>query len=131
VIGGCAQVLLLDGLAGAILPVFYGDDTIYAHGYSDTNFRRVTVGMSPTEVTALLGRPLREVRDYEHSASRIKVGLENGRVRSGSLPGSDSRPPTAPIWSFTKTANDSSYRVRVVRFRNGLVETIVHEYYLD
>ena len=131
-IGGCAHVLLLDGLTGAILPFFYGDDTVYARGYSDTKFRRVTEGMTPAEVAALLGRPLREVREYEQGASRLEVEIdEDGRVRSGSLPASDLRPPSVALWSFTRTPSDSSYRVRVVRFRNGLVEKTVHEYYLD
>ena len=131
-IGGCAHVLLLDGFAGAILPAFYGDDTIYARGYSDTKFRRVTAGMTPAQVAALLGRPLREVREYAHSAGRLEVEIdENGRVRSGSLSDSDLGPPSVAVWCFTRTPNDSSYRVRVVRFRNGLVEKIVHEYYLD
>jgi hypothetical protein len=131
-IGGCAHVLLLDGLTGAVLPVFYGDDTIYARGYSDTKFRRITTGMTPAEVVALLGRPLREVREYEHRAGRLAVEIdEDGRVRSGAPPESDLGPPSAAVWSFTKTPNDSSYRVRVVRFRNGLVERIIHEYYVD
>jgi outer membrane protein assembly factor BamE (lipoprotein component of BamABCDE complex) len=69
IIAGCVVILLLaggfaiqmatlDGVVGFITSLLWDDSTRYAHGYSNSNFRKVAVGMTETEVHALLGEPL-------------------------------------------------------------------------
>jgi hypothetical protein len=47
----------LDGVAGILGPLLFGDDTVWATGYTDAGFRAVRVGMSRTEIYAILGPP--------------------------------------------------------------------------
>jgi hypothetical protein len=48
----------VDGVAGILGPLVFGDDTVWATGYTDAGFRAVRIGMSRTEIYALLGPPL-------------------------------------------------------------------------
>lgn len=147
---GTAHSLLLDGLDGWLLSTFYQDDTTYAPRYSDAKFRSVTAGMDRAKVTALLGRPLHETWIYEHDAvNHLVLSIDLlGQVQAVSGPGASSHPniqpgvsvatarsvlgpPSIETWAFTKTLHDSSYKVRVVVFRGGIVERKIHEYYWD
>jgi hypothetical protein len=90
------EVVTLDGMNGVILSIA-GDHTTYASSYSDAGFRRIQVGMTPTEVEAILGHPLDE----------WTVPNDGGRVR----------------WRWTNSRDSSKdFRVRVVTFLAGRVE---------
>ena len=143
------HLYLLDGLVGWTLATFYQDDTVYAQQYTDHRFRRLTTGVDEGAVLGLLGPPLGEVWAFERHGDllRIHVG-QSGRVESvigprrasyeRELLGSDREAmlrdlgqPYWKSWIYTKSANDSSYRIRVVHFREGRVARVIHEYYLD
>jgi hypothetical protein len=47
----------VDGFGG-IIAVVWGDNTVWAPGYTDAGFREVRIGMKRSEVHALLGEPL-------------------------------------------------------------------------
>jgi hypothetical protein len=100
----CDEVYALDGWAGCFLPALYTrEDTEYAPGYSHAAFRKLRLGMSDSDVLALLGPPL----------ERYPVkGLDEG-------------------WRWTRSPRDRSYRTRVVLFQNGTVSEIRHGFYLD
>jgi len=91
-----------DGLEGAILLLTEGDHTEYATSYSEGAFRRVRMGMSPTEVEAILGRPLDEWKENDRG------------VR----------------WRWTRRGSGSkAYRMRVVTFRDGKVADVYVDVY--
>ena len=43
-------------------PVYPGIDTYYASGFSEANFKRVSLGLTANEVEGLLGKPLSILR---------------------------------------------------------------------
>lgn len=92
----------LDGWRGALLRVVFWDDTAYAPGYTDNAFEAVECGANTSSVLQLLGPPLR--RTNEGNSER---------------------------WWYTISPRDSHYRMREIRFSNGLVERTVHYYYVD
>jgi hypothetical protein len=94
---------LLDGVVDSILAHVVHEDTFYAPGYSDAAFRRVTIGMTEGEVTALLGRPL----------------------------GTRQLPSGEASWSFTRSPGDHSYRLRAIIFKDGVVRRKIHWLYVD
>ena len=97
---------LLDGLDGYFFRAGLGlDTTVYARGYSEAAFRKVSVGLTTAEVLKLLGEPL------------DKWSVED-------LPG-----VTGMRW--TKTPCDGSYAVRVILFERGQVIKKNSEYYVD
>jgi hypothetical protein len=55
----------IDGLLGNLLALGAEEDTVWAHGYSDSAFQAVRAGMGRREVYRLLGRPLRDWGDQE------------------------------------------------------------------
>ena len=139
------HVSLLDGVDGWLLAKLYDDDTQYASGFSDARFRNVRVGDTEAEVIALLGPPLGESWRWDGGREAVQVSFDrdgraeyvvpSGRLRMGissseiqSLMG---QPPDLKIFSYTRSPNDGSYRVRVIHFRQGLVTQKLHEYYMD
>ena len=140
----------MDGIDGWLLRTLYQDDTVYARSYSDREFMNVRAGLTQADVLTMLGRPLEESWIYEQEGTQhLVVRIDSrGRVSSIAGPGVSSvhgihagvsseaarstlGEPTVAAWAFTQTPNDSSYRVRVVVFRHGIVERTIHEYYLD
>ena len=135
----------LDGLDGRLLATFYGDDTEYADGYSDSGFRNVRIGSSAAEVTALLGPHSGEAwgfeapdREYIQASldryGRVEHVWPKGRIRIGISIGelySFMGPPDLKILSYSRSPNDRSYRVRVIHMRQGRVSKKLHYYYLD
>jgi hypothetical protein len=93
---------LLDGVVGNALALL-GEDTVYSVQYTDAGFRQVSLGMSEQQVSSLLGAPLfnRPLPSEEYS------------------------------WIYSRTANDSSFRVRAIVFKKGSVIEIHHEFYVD
>jgi hypothetical protein len=98
---------LLDGLDGAVFAIALREDTLYAAGYSDAAFRRVTTGMSEAQVEEVLGAP----------ESRWAID------RSGAGPDAGAR------WSYSP--GDTHYRCRVILYRRGHVVTKHAEFYVD
>ena len=92
----------MDGLDGLFFSRLFQEDTIYAPGYSDTAFRKVTVGMSQAEVLALLGPPISEWEACDNMAM-----------------------------GWSKSPGDTHYRQRVVFFQNGVVTKTLSEFYVD
>jgi len=97
-------ILALDGWPSALLPLVVGDDTEFAPGYSPINFLMIRPGMTVANVTDRLGPPL--VR-WPPSASGEQ------------------------IWSWSRSPHGSSYRVRSVIFRGGVVSEAFSEFYVD
>ena len=93
---------LLDGLDGLLLSALFEEDTVYATGYSDSDFRRIRAGMTKGEVTKLLGPPIDEFIDR-----------------------------TRLIQRWSKSAHDSSYRTRVIHFENHIVVEKLTGFYVD
>jgi hypothetical protein len=97
--------VLFDGWPGPLYAIPFGDDTEFAQGYSASRFWAVRQGMTEEEVVRLLGPPLRRYP-----------------ARS---PGTEER------WYWTRSPRNSSYRIRGVVFRNGLVADKQSEFYVD
>jgi hypothetical protein len=95
------QALSLDGWQGVMLPLLSeSSETAYAPGYSYFGFRTVRAGMTSTEVTKLIGAPLRQV--------------------SGAY---------GVIWVYSDSPVSRSYRMREVLFdRNGRVSEVIAEF---
>jgi outer membrane protein assembly factor BamE (lipoprotein component of BamABCDE complex) len=93
----------LDGWEGALLSVFFYEDTEYAPGYSDSKFLQVKPGMTDSEVPRLLGAPLNCSTNTDGSIY----------MRWSQSPGSN------------------NYRHRSVSLKNGKVEYKYSEFYLD
>lgn len=103
----------LDGFAGVFFGDFSSEDTTeYASGYSDKGFRKLRKGMTEKEVRALLGEP---IRVWEYRPPK--------ELREKRLP--------AIGWTYSRTPNDDSYRIRVVHFQEGEVSRIFSEFYVD
>lgn len=79
------------------------EDTVYASGYSDAAFRKVSEGMTERDVAGLLGEPL-EMYSVE---------------------------PDLVGWRYARSADDNSYRVRAILFRDGRVVEVFCEFYVD
>ena len=77
-------------------------DTEYASGYSEEEFASLRPGTTMEEVERRLGKPL------EQNASASGTG-----------------------WRYSRSPNDRSYRVRVVRFTGDRVQRLIHELYVD
>jgi outer membrane protein assembly factor BamE (lipoprotein component of BamABCDE complex) len=70
--------------------LFFGDETVYSPGYSETAFRRISVGDTKEHVLNLLGKPLSEANGH---------GL---------------------VWIYTtQKAARGMYRVRIIRINNS------------
>ena len=105
-----AIALLGLGLGTARWWVRYHFETVYAPGYSESQFRRVRIGMTPNEVESILGRPIRK-----DSTSRRWSPCENWIYSEPPPPG---------------TIGDNYWR-RWVLFDDGKVSAIVDDYYED
>jgi|GEM_PF-3159501 len=94
---------LIDGIGGLILGAFFQEDTAYATGYTDHEWRAVRIGMTEDEVRGRIGQPL-EIWTNQISS----VGMR---------------------WS--KSPGDTHYRCRVLQFNNGRVSKKHAEFYVD
>jgi hypothetical protein len=105
-----AVALLGMGLGTARWWVQYNFATVYALGYSESQFRRVRIGMTAMEVESILGLPIRKV-----SNSPLWTLYENWIY---------SEPPPTGTWG-------DNYWRRWVMFENGRVAVIVDDYFED
>ena len=53
-------LLMLDGASAELFLLWLDDPTQYSNGYSHSKFRSVDIGMTESEVKALLGDPMSE-----------------------------------------------------------------------
>jgi hypothetical protein len=90
------------------LDVLLTDDTLYAPGYSDEQFNAIRVGMTEAEVLDRLGPPIDEPYSPHYEGADWDKGMR-----------------------WTKSAHDSHYKVRVIRFRAGRVSEKDAEFYVD
>ena len=97
----------VDGIAGVIGPFVAPEDTVYASRYTHTGWKKVRVGMSRSEVDAILG------------PSQLTYALDGGAE------GAD----TGARWSYSP--GDTNFRSRVLLFRKGIVVRKHSEYYFD
>ena len=81
-----------------------GHDTVYAPGFSERNFRRIQIGMTPEEVEATMGWPPLGVHKY---------------------------PDNYQIWNYTQSPGDTHHFKRNVAFEHGRVVGIASLYYVD
>ncbi len=105
-----AVVLIGSWLGAARWWAVHNFATVYASGYSESQFRRVRIGMTPGEVNSILGQPLRKgstSQCWGHDESWIY-----------------SEPPPPG------TIGDNYWR-RWVLFNYGKVTAIVDDYYED
>lgn len=100
------HLALLDGLGGAVWASMLPEDTVYAAQYTDTGFRKVSVGMTEAQVEAALGPPL----------ARWSIDRSDG-------------PDAGARWSYSP--GNTHYRCRVVHFRSGRVVRKHAEFYVD
>ena len=97
----------IDGTEGLVLGVLLGEDTVYAPRYSDSGFRHVVLGMSRSQVEALIGAPQRKWPTDEHT----------------------DHPDVGARWSYSP--GDTHFRCRVLLFRNGVVVEKHSDFYVD
>ena len=99
---------LIDGVIAELFALSLDEDTVYAPGYSDANWRHVSVGMTEDDVHRLLGAPQKRwVIDYP----------TNPPVDYGER------------WSYSP--GDTNFRCRMLLFRAGRVIEKHSEFYLD
>jgi len=104
------EVIRLEGADGAVQHIITGGgDTVYAAGFSDDRFLKISSGMSDGEVVESLGEPLD--RYYPQAIDGVQPWTSGMR------------------WS--RSANDSHYSVRAVLFNEGRVVRRISEYYVD
>jgi hypothetical protein len=142
---GAVHVLSLEGVHGWFLSVMHDDRTVYAPGFGDAAFRRVSKGMSERDVRHILPEPLGEVWSYGDGRQRQAiVGFTHGRVdhvNSGPTDihiGTSSDEvmrrlgePREKCFVYSRTPNDGSYHVRVIVFQHGKVTERLSEFYVD
>ena len=90
--------------------------TIYATGYSESNFRAIRVGMTARRVEKVMGLP-----------------LDKGRWIIG-VPGqpATTNGPEDEYWDYTAAGKlRGNYWQRRVFFRNGVVQSTEAGYYMD
>jgi len=97
----------VDGVAGIIGPFVAPEDTVYASKYTLTDWKDVRIGMSHSEVDAILG------------PSQLTYSVKGG------ADGAD----TGARWSHSP--GDTNFRCRVLLFRKGIVVEKHSEYYFD
>ena len=95
------------GLPEAVCALTFADDTVYAERFSDEQFEAIAGGMTEEEVLRRLGPPI-------------------------DAPWTPQKPET---WDrgmrWSRSGNDSHYKVRVILFREGRVTEKVAEFYVD
>jgi hypothetical protein len=102
--GICYELATVEGVAGLLLRLTYGEDTVFTAGYSEAAFRRIRSGATAREVEVALGKPLEIATD--------------GAGRS--------------VWRYSRSGSDTHYRSRIVVLnQNGVVVDVAAEFYID
>jgi hypothetical protein len=100
------QAFTLDGVPGLVFGLMLQEDTVYTPGYTDAGFRSIEVGMTRSEVEAIVGPP-QKVWTIDSS----DVVDEGAR------------------WSYSP--GDTHYRERTLLFHKGVVVEKHTGYYVD
>lgn len=96
--------LKLDGYTGAVLNILLlTDDTKYSTNYTDRKFLKIQNGMSKNEVYQILGKPLAEFSPIDGILSL----------------------------QYSKSLEDTHYRIRQVYLKNEKVVERVSYFYVD
>ena len=114
------HIAFLDGVDGILCTVLLGpdEDTVYAGGYNISSFRKIRNGIPQAEVLAILGEPIDRFGMKEDSSA--DDGWWYRRADSD-----------AEGWSYSKSANSSHYRKRIVVFRDSRVVDKIAKFYVD
>jgi hypothetical protein len=89
-----------------LLSIYFGDGTVYARDYDESNFRAIRTGMTGAQVERLAGPPLRGMTFL--------------------WPGEDD------IWLYTYfNRSRTCHRRRWVRFQDGKVIEVINDFYVD
>jgi hypothetical protein len=99
---------LQNPLPGATLESFLlGEETIYAPGYDERNFRKIRPGMVEADVVKIMGQPLNRNKGPFFDESRL-------------------------VWRYSdqKTATDNFHR-RWVVWKDGKVDIALHDFWVD
>ena len=96
-----------DGIGGIVGGLLAPEDTVYSSGYTLNRWKRVRVGMSRSEVEAILG------------PAQLMYPIQNAQ----------DGPDMAGRWSYSP--GDTHFRCRVLMFRDGVVVRKYSEYYID
>jgi hypothetical protein len=133
----------LDGLAGRAFLLLLDDATVFAGGYSAERFCALRIGMTESQVRALLGQPLSETWQFGSYPNDEAVSFEAGKVRHvwrgeafhvGMTEDDVLRTSGAPsevTWTFSTRNRDTHYRKRSVEFMGGYVSEIRAGVYVD
>ena len=104
-LGGSVDRIALDGLFGWLLSLGDEDLTNFGSGYSDSAFRRITIGMTEVEVVRLCGRPL----------------LSSRPERDGDI----------IYWAYAVAKRKGNHHIREVVFRKGRVVRRKSDFWVD
>lgn len=132
----------IDGPVSLVLLPF--DETIYAHGYSHSAFRKVRAGMGEREVRQLLGDPLGtrlvfdEPLELLRGRKTIYLG-RHGEIVSPELPDKSPTllkhlpPPTRIQWWYSDSPHPDVFgsRARAIVFARGEVIEVLGKRYGD
>ena len=99
-------LIVLEGTLGAAISIsgLFEDTTYFSSGYNNWGFIAIKPGMSPDQVRNILGSPLNEYP--------VRETGETG-------------------WLYSWKRRNTSYHVRCVLFKNGVVSRRLSEYYVD
>lgn len=146
------HLYLLDGIEGELYSIAFKEDTLYASGYTDNAFRRITPGIRESEVKEILNTPLDEAWIYKCGPALAggTVGLSDNLVvhvhrfsgETTCLKGISAgmtemellRRMGQPIRKsliYSRSRHDQSYRVRTVTLERGVVVDRKSYFYVD
>ncbi len=114
-VGGWMIVIALLGLHLAALRALLihepslGLGTIYSEQYSEARFTTLRVGMSPGEVQAIMGQPLRVVPWHQHT-----------------------QPRDEEMWFYSDQPNAlANFHRRWLLFEKGMVAVVINDFWID
>jgi hypothetical protein len=110
-----------DDIVAAVIGAMGGNFTVYAEGYSESNFHSIRAGMTVRQVEEIMGPPL------------VKGQWQ---VPDGIGPSTPGEVPLDDIWYYTRAGKPvqegtASHWRRAVLFRNGVVWRTDRTYWLD
>jgi hypothetical protein len=92
------------------LSLVLGESTVWSKGYSEQRFRAIRVGMTDSQVEAIVGQPLWKVTHPD-------VWFYSGRRGRAFYTNHEDRP--------------TNYRRRLVAFQKGRVVRIINDFWID
>ena len=102
-VGFGLNLLLIDGIQGALWGSMFREDTEYADGYTDKGWRTVATGMTVKQVHDAIGEPWDSWSNRDESV----------------------------VMRWSRSPGDTHYRCRVLTFTNGTVSNKNEEFWVD